>query len=51
MNGNASTANAYYYTGVGYISSLAPTVSPEAPVWVSPMTLAVDGDMTVGKNP
>jgi len=51
MNGNAATANAFYYTGTGYISSLAPTVSPEAPVWVSPMTLAVDGDMTVGKNP
>lgn len=51
LNGNAATANAFYYTGTGYISSLAPTVSPEAPVWVTPMTLAVDGDMTVGKNP
>ena len=46
MNGNAN--GAYYYTGTGYISSLAPTVSPEAPVWVSPLTLAVDGSMTTG---
>ena len=46
MNGNAN--GAYYYTGTGYISSLAPTVSPDAPVWVSPMTIAVDGAMTTG---
>jgi len=51
MNGANSTANAYYYAGQGYISSLAPTVSPDAPVWVSPMTIAVDGAMTTGTNP
>ena len=49
LNGDDSTANAFYYEGVGYISSLAPTVSPEAPVWVSPLTIAVDGDMTTGQ--
>lgn len=49
MNGGAATANAYYYEGVGYVSSLAPTVSPEAPVWVSPMTIAVDGSFTTGQ--
>ena len=49
MNGGANTANAYYYQGVGYVSSLAPTVSPEAPVWVSPLTIAVDGAFTTGK--
>lgn len=43
------TANGAYYTeGVGFISSLAATVSPEAPVWVSPVTIAVDGSMTNG---
>jgi hypothetical protein len=51
MNGANSTANAYYYAGQAYISALALTVSPEAPVWVSPMTLAVDGSMVSSKNP
>lgn len=46
LNGNAN--GAYYYTGTGYVSSLAPTVSPEAPVWVSPMSIAVDGTITSG---
>lgn len=46
LNGNAN--GAFYYTGTGFISSLAPTVSPEAPVWVTPMTIAVDGGMTTG---
>jgi hypothetical protein len=51
LNGNTATANAYYYAGTGYISALAPTVSPDAPVWVSPLTLAVDGAFLVGQNP
>jgi hypothetical protein len=43
------TANGAYYTeGTGFITSLAPTVNPEAPVWVSPVTIAVDGSMTNG---
>ena len=50
MNGANSTANAYYYAGQGYISSLAPTVSPDAPVWITPMTIAVDGVMLSGQN-
>jgi hypothetical protein len=49
LNGTNTTANAFYYEGVGYISALAPTVSPDAPVWVTPLTIAVDGDMTTGK--
>lgn len=44
---NGTSTGAFYYEGVGYISSLAPTASPEAPVWVSPLTIAVDGTMTV----
>ncbi len=50
MNGGNATANAYFYAGQGYISSLAPTVSPEAPVWVTPMTLAVNGAMITDQN-
>jgi hypothetical protein len=46
LNGNAN--GAYYYTGTGYISSLAPTVAPENPVWISPMSIAVDGAITSG---
>jgi len=37
-----------WYRGLGYITSVAPTVSPDAPVWVSPMEIAVSGDMTTG---
>lgn len=33
-------------TGAGFITSLAPTTSPDAPVWVTPLTIAVDGTMT-----
>jgi len=31
-------------TGSGYITGLAPTVSADAPVWVSPITITVDGE-------
>jgi hypothetical protein len=48
MNGNATSNGAFYYQGTGYVSALAPTVSPEAPVWVSPLTIAVDGSFTSG---
>lgn len=34
-------------TGTGYITGLAPTVSADAPVWVSPVTITVDGDFGV----
>lgn len=49
VNG-AQSGNTYWSSGVGYITNLAPTVSPDAPVWVSPMTLAVDGTMYNGKD-
>lgn len=47
LNGNAN--GSFYYTGTGYISSLAPTVAPDAPVWISPMSIAVDGAITSGQ--
>lgn len=34
-------------TGNAYVTGLAPTVSADSPVWVSPITLTVDGDYTV----
>ena len=34
-------------TGEGYITGLAPTVSAGEPVWVTPITITVDGDFTV----
>lgn len=39
-----------YVTGSGYITGLAPTVSADQPVWVSPITITVDGDFTVSAN-
>jgi len=46
--GNTAPANTFIYHGVGYLSSVAPTVSPDSPVWVSPLTIAVNGDMGSG---
>jgi hypothetical protein len=34
-------------SGVGYVTGLAPTVSADSPVWVSPITITVTGDYTV----
>lgn len=34
-------------SGSGYITGLAPTVSADAPVWVSPITITVTGDYSV----
>ena len=34
-------------SGAGYITGLAPTVSADSPVWVTPVTITVDGDFTV----
>ena len=48
---NGTAANAYYYSGSGFITSLAPTTSPDAPVWVTPLTIAVDGAFTVAQVP
>ena len=33
-------------SGSGFISGLAPTVNMDAPVWVTPITIEVDGDYT-----
>ena len=46
--GANTPANTFFYAGKGYLSSVAPTVSPDSPVWVSPLTIAVSGDMGSG---
>jgi hypothetical protein len=45
---NGRLTGAKYVSGQGYITNLAPTVNPTAPVWVSPITIAVDGDISAG---
>lgn len=45
---NGNTTGARYVSGSGYITGLAPTVNPTAPVWVTPVTISVDGDFTLG---
>jgi len=39
-----------YIEGDGYITGLAPTVSADEPVWVSPVTLTITGDYTIATS-
>jgi hypothetical protein len=41
------TAGKKLFIGNGFISALAPTVSADSPVFVSPLTLEVNGDYTL----
>jgi len=36
-----------FIKGVGYITGIAPTVSADSPVWVTPITITVSGEYTV----
>ena len=45
---NGTAAGAKYLSGSGYLTNLAPSVNPTAPVWVTPLTISVDGDLTAG---
>jgi hypothetical protein len=45
---NGTATGAKYVAGRGYLTNLAPKVSPTAPVWVTPLTVSVDGDLTSG---
>ena len=47
LGDNDDGTNGKTVSGVGYITGLAPTVSADAPVWVSPITITVDGEYTV----
>jgi len=39
-----------YIEGDGYITGLAPTVSADEPVWVSPVTITITGDYTIATS-
>jgi len=43
---NGRGVGAQYVEGSGFITNLAPTVNPTAPVWVSPITITVNGNLT-----
>ena len=45
---NGKTTGSKFLGGSGYLSNLAPTVNPTAPVWVTPIQISVDGDLTAG---
>jgi hypothetical protein len=45
---NGTDSSSKYLSGEGYISGLAPTVNPDSPLWVTPVTIEVDGDYAVG---
>jgi hypothetical protein len=45
---NGRLTGAKYVSGSGFITNLAPTVNPTAPVWVSPIQISVNGDLTAG---
>lgn len=45
---NGTDSGSKYLQGNGFISGLSPTVNMDAPVWISPVTIEVDGDFTEG---
>lgn len=47
MGDESDGGNGKTISGSGYVTGLAPTVSADSPVWVSPITLTVTGDYTV----
>ena len=47
MGDDSAGSNTKTITGNCYVTGLAPTVSADSPVWVSPITLTVTGDYTV----
>lgn len=44
---NEDASDDRYIKGQGYITGLAPTVSADSPVWVTPITITVTGEYTV----
>ena len=40
-----------FIMGTGYLTNIAPSVSADSPIWVSPFTIEVDGDFIVGVAP
>ena len=50
MGDDQGGANTKTISGNAYVTGLAPTVSADSPVWVSPVTLTVSGDYTVASG-
>lgn len=48
--GDGAGVSDRYIEGSAYLSALAPTVSPDSPVWTSPITFEVIGDFTTGQD-
>jgi hypothetical protein len=46
-DGDSTTTGDRWIKGVGYITGLAPTVSADSPVWVTPVTITVTGEYLV----
>ena len=46
--GLTDTGTDHYVMGSGYFSNLAPSIKANAPVWVSPLTVEVDGAYITG---
>jgi hypothetical protein len=49
LDGVDSTST--FFTGSGFVSGLAPTVNMDSPVWVTPVTIEVDGDLATNTVP
>lgn len=47
MGDTSTGATGPTISGNAYVTGLAPTVSADSPVWVSPVTLTVTGDYTI----
>jgi hypothetical protein len=43
---DGTDSSSRFLSGSGFVSGLAPTVNMDAPVWVTPVTIEVDGDFT-----
>jgi hypothetical protein len=46
LGDTSASAEGKTISGEGYITGLAPTVSADSPVWISPITITVDGSYT-----
>jgi len=44
-----SSSTDYFWEGKGFIGGLAPTASIDAAVWISPIEIIVNGELTQGK--
>jgi hypothetical protein len=48
MYWQGTTTSDKYVQGVGYLAGLAPVVTPDSPVWTSPLTIEVSGAFAEG---